>query len=323
MEILQVSALTTVQDTGRQGVRCYGVGAGGAMDTFSVRLGNLMLGNAEDAAVLEISMPPFRVRFEQSTAICLTGADFGARLDGQPFSPGWAWPVEGGQVLELTRPVCAARAYLCVAGGVDVPVVLNGRGTHLRGGFGGFEGRQLRKGDRLMAEQPRRMLRRRYGVQLAELAMLPRPHRPTVTRVRAMPAGEYERFTLKAREAFWSSEWQLSTQSNRMGLRLMHADARLLLEAPLEMQSHGIMPGVVQVPPGGTPIVLMADTNVQGGYPKIAAVISADLWRVAQIPLGARLTFERVDRGTAVAALRAQEQWLESVRQRVDTWVLD
>jgi biotin-dependent carboxylase-like uncharacterized protein len=151
IEILSSSALATVQDQGREGYLRYGVGTAGAMDRLALSVGNLLLGNPEDAAGIEIPMFPFRIRFLEDTAFAITGADCAARLGERSVLPWWTAQASKGDVLTIGVPASGTRCYLSLAGGVDVPVVLGSRSTQLRGQFGGYNGRQLQKGDVVQA----------------------------------------------------------------------------------------------------------------------------------------------------------------------------
>jgi biotin-dependent carboxylase-like uncharacterized protein len=313
IEILATAALTTVQDLGRHGQRRYGVGTAGAMDRVALALGNEMLGNDSNAAGLEITLTPFKVRFLRDTSFALTGADFDASLDGTPILPWWATTATAGQELTLTRPLRGARAYLCVSGGIDVPEVLGSRSTQLRGAIGGLDGRQLSKGDVVkVIEQPVR--RGAFGIIPPELRLSHNDANASGTvAVRAIVAGEFEQFTETAQRQFWDSQWKITPQSNRTGYRLQ--GEKLELTKKLEMRSHGIIPGVVQVPPNGQPVIQLADANVSGGYPKIATVISADLWRLAQAGIGQSVRFNKVDVDEALSASTAIQDYIDEVRR--------
>ncbi|MBF6989134.1 MULTISPECIES: biotin-dependent carboxyltransferase family protein [unclassified Cupriavidus] len=311
IEVLSTAALTTVQDLGRYGQRRYGVGTAGAMDRLALTLGNEMLGNDPNAAGLEITLTPFKIRFLRETSFAVAGADFDASLDGTQLLPWWATTAKEGQELMLKRPVHGARAYLCIAGGIDVPPVLGSRSTQMRGAIGGYEGRQLRRGDVLTVNDcPLR--RGNFGIIPPEHRLAPGSASGSVT-VRAIPAGEYEKFTEASCKQLWTTPWQITPQSNRTGYRLQ--GQKLELTQPLEMRSHGIIPGVVQVPPSGQPVVQLADANVSGGYPKIATVISADLWRLAQARIGEHISFVQVDVEEALSASRAIDEYIKEVRR--------
>ncbi|HEY4253573.1 MAG TPA: biotin-dependent carboxyltransferase family protein [Roseomonas sp.] len=319
IEILDTAPLSSVQDGGRIPYLRYGVSYSGAMDRLALLGGNALLGNAEDMAVIEIQAFPCRLRFTEALDFALTGADCAATLDGAPVLPWWARPAAAGAVLTLTAPRRGARAYLAVAGGVDVPVVLGSRSTQFRGAFGGHEGRNLQAGDRLPAGPSRQggIAGAGLGAEPPELALAADwapPDLPAgTTAVRVLPAGEYDLFTEEAVRSFWATGWKVTGQSNRAGFRL--AGPALAFARRVEMRSHGIVPGVVQVPPSGEPIIQLSDAHTAGGYPKIGTVIEADLWRLAQAPLGSRLRFVPVDYKGGLAALREAAAWAASLRR--------
>ncbi len=319
IEILSASALATVQDLGRVGALRWGVGTSGAMDPLALAAGNILLGNDEGAAAVEVPVFPFRVRFAQDCAFAVTGADVAARLDDEPMLPWWSAQARAGQVLNLGLPQGGAwrgsRAYLCLAGGVEVPLVLGSRSTQLRGAFGGHEGRALRQGDTLpigiSEAEPRST---DFGLVPPALAVpLQVDGLPAM---RVLPAAEYTLYSEASRAAFWSEPWKITAQSDRYGYRL--AGTSLEATSALEMRSHGIVPGVIQVPPGGQPIVQMRDAQPSGGYPKLGTVIEADLWRLGQAPIGSRVRFIETNWDDAVAALAQTRRWLDEARRLVE-----
>ena len=311
IEILSSSALATVQDGGRHGYYRDGVSRSGAMDGVAVAVGNALLGNDRHAAGIEIPMLPFSVRFDVDVDIALTGADCAARLDEVPLQPDWAIRVRAGQVLKLSAPKNGCRAYLCVGGGIDVPTILGSRSTQLREGFGGHEGRMLRKGDRLAARRTDTVLPDGGMGAMPVAALLPELGQGANVTVRVLPAAEYDLFRGEAHDALWGGDWAVTPQSNRAGYRL--AGPELQLTAPVELRSHGVVPGVIQVPPGGQPIIQLADAATMGGYPKIGTVIEADLWRLAQARPGNRLNFQQVSYQDALVARRELDDCLASI----------
>lgn len=316
IEILSNAALATVQDLGRLGSLRFGVGTAGAMDDLALAAGNLLLGNEVGAAGIEIPVFPFKVRFTGDCAFALTGADCGAKLDAQPLLPWWSHQARAGQVLTLGLPQGAqraSRALLCLPGGIDVPEVLGSRSTQMRGAFGGHEGRALRKGDVLGAAEPKRACQTGFGLVPPAIA-LPLEVDGRVA-LRVLPAAEYLGFEAASREAFWAGEWRITAQSDRYGYRL--AGEALQPVAPMEMRSHGIVPGVIQVPHSGQPIIQMRDAQPSGGYPKFGTVIEADLWRLGQAPIGSRIRFIETTWDEAVAALELKEAWLAKVARMV------
>lgn len=318
IEVLAAGAQTTVQDIGRLGLLRYGVGTAGVMDTVAMRSANIWLDNDENAAVVEIPTFPFAVRAQGSVRVAVAGADCDIWLDGTPVAPWSRMAMEPGQVLRIGAPRHLARCYLAVAGGIDVPLVLGSRSTQARGSFGGFQGRELAAGDVLqVAEFTGQVRGVPYLGFVPPLAALPQPRPPQhdAWQLRVLPAGEYQHFTPQAIEAFWTTPWKVSVQSNRAGYRL--SGETLTFQHAVEMRSHGIVPGVIQVPPGGAPIIQLRDAHTAGGYPKIGSVIEADLWRVGQIPLGSQIRFVQVSYEEALAALEEIEEHLDSLRRAV------
>jgi biotin-dependent carboxylase-like uncharacterized protein len=320
IEILSSTPLLTVQDLGREGYRRFGVGASGAMDRAALTVGNILLSNGPDSAGLEIPMFPFSARFGCDISFAVTGADAQAMLDSAPLQPWWATRAKKGQVLTLSSPLSGMNAYLTVEGGFDVPLVLGSRSTHLRGEFGGFHGRTLWKGD-VLAVGPSRLSgpfpAGGFGVEPPQFALpLGDSGTPNVTFIRVMPAAEYDRFGAETKASLWSTDWKISPQSSRAGYRLVGPN--LLLESQIEMRSHGLVSGVIQVPAGGQPIIQLADAYTAGGYPKIGTVIEADLWRIGQARLGSALRFIKVDYAEGVAALDALQAYLGEVRASAD-----
>lgn len=314
INVLKTGPLNTVQDLGRFGFRSIGVTASGAMDSVATRIGNLLVGNAESAASIEIQTFPFKISFDRPTVFAITGADCRATLDGIDLPPWWVQQANGGQTLELSMPLRNARAYLSVAGGIDVPVVMGSRSTSLRGAFGGFAGRFLQNGDHIsvaptdVAQIPIGG----FGVMppakaLAEFFPVDEDGQLVL---RAIPAGEHDLFAQDC-ERFWTQAWKITSQSDRTGYRL--SGDPLKPDSPIEMRSHGVVPGVVQVPPGGEPIVQMSDANTAGGYPKIAGIIEVDIWRLAQARIGSRIRFVRSTVEEALAAEHALEGYLNQV----------
>ncbi|MCQ8875319.1 biotin-dependent carboxyltransferase family protein [Mesorhizobium sp. LMG17149] len=306
IEILTTGLPNTVQDLGRPGHLALGVSHGGAMDKQALAIANLMLGNNPSAAGIEVALHPFRLRAHIDTAVAITGADCAVSIGDRPCPPWWAMTIRAGETLVLEAPRAGARSYIAFAGGIDLPPVMGSRATDVKGGFGGFAGRGLSRGDRL-ALKPAQCRLPAGGVGAAlEERRGAADALASAIELRVLPAAEFDAFTPEAQAAFAGSEWRITNDANRMGYRI--AGETLSLLSPLELLSHGIVPGTVQVPPSGQPIIQLADANTCGGYPKIATVIEADLWRLAQAPVGARLRFSAVSIEASTEALRANRQ---------------
>jgi biotin-dependent carboxylase-like uncharacterized protein len=331
IEILSETALATVQDLGRDGYLRYGVGTAGAMDRVALTGGNILLGNPENAAAIEIPMFPFHVRFLEDATFAVTGADAAAQLDGVAIPPWWTLQAKKNQVLKLNAPRRGTRCYLTLAGGIDVPVVLGSRSTQLRGEFGGYGGRTLRQGDVLGAIRSAersdaftQLPAAGFGVEPPEFA-LPLGDVGSVadgsrTFVRVLPAAEYDCYEDTSLEAFWSQDWKITSQSDRYGYRL--AGQALETKQTLEQRSHGIVPGVIQVPHSGQPIIQLRDAQPSGGYPKIGTVIEADLWRLGQARPGTSLRFVQTTYDEAVSALDTVHDYLSKIRGLAELYLL-
>jgi biotin-dependent carboxylase-like uncharacterized protein len=313
IEVLSNGALNVVQDMGRKGHLSLGVSGSGAMDAPALQYANMLLGNNDAAAGIEICIFPFRIKCHQAMHIACAGAAVSLDLSGKACANWAAFSVNADDVLTIAAPLFGARVMLAVRGGIDVPHVLGSRSTDLKSGFGGVEGRGLRKGDRLAVgpvkdiESPQQlsiapMSRKRLAAELVN----------NVVTVRALAGSEYSEFTPNARSDFAQTKYTLTPDCNRQGYRL--EGVALETRHKLELLSHGVVPGTIQVPPSGQPIVQMAEANTLGGYPKIATVIGADLWRLAQMRTGQAIRFEVVDVDTAVSALRENMNEQQKIR---------
>ncbi|OXM85308.1 biotin-dependent carboxyltransferase family protein [Paenibacillus rigui] len=334
IEVLKAGLFTTVQDQGRFGYRGVGVVTSGAMDGFALRAANLLVANAPDAAALELTLTGATLAFHRDALVALCGAELDARAaEAGPPLPGWR-PVlvRSGTVLRLGSARRGARAYLAVAGGCAVPAVLGSRSTHVRSRLGGFAGRALQPGDRLQAGPPSASgarLAARLAAASPEAAIAPaawaiapgaRPPYAEHPAVRVLRGREAESFAGGSLQSFLSTPYAVAPQSDRMGYRLQ--GERLELREPLEMISETVTMGTVQVPPDGQPIVLMADAQTTGGYPRIAQLAAVDLPLAAQVRPGGTLRFSEITLEEAQALFVVQELQLQqleaAVRMRIN-----
>jgi len=296
MVVLRPGMLSTFQDRGRHGWQHLGVPVGGAMDARAHRLANLLVGNADDMATLEVTLIGPTLRFEANACIAVCGGDFGATRNGEPLAMNRPIVVRAGDEVALGAAARGARAYLAVHGGFAVDEALGSEGTYLLGGLGGFSGRALRKTDRIRLRRPLAaarlddLARQLWGTRLYLTAPIAEPAR---SRVRIVTSHLWEDFTDGSREALLTQPYRLQPDSDRMGFRL--AGPALRLAQTRELLSEAATFGTIQVPAGGQPIVLMADRQTTGGYPKIGYVASCDLPLLAQIAPGNALRFQRVE----------------------------
>lgn len=307
IEIVEPGLLATVQDLGRYGYQRYGVPVSGSMDQFALRAANLLVGNDEGAAGLEITLIGPRLRFLANAVIAVTGADLAPMLDEQSLPMWQAHEVYQGSTLSFAGIRDGVRSYLSIAGGIDVPVVLGSRSTFTRARIGGFDGRALAQGDTLsIREGVPTDLGRKRGMSPSRVPVYGHSHN-----VRVVLGPQDDAFTPRGMETFLSATYTVTPQSDRVGYRL--EGLRIEHVAGADIVSDGIPFGAVQVVGDGMPIILMADRGSTGGYTKIAAVISADLPSLAQAAPGDTIAFQSVTVEEAHLALREQEQLLREI----------
>lgn len=310
--------LNTVQDLGRVGAREHGVSIGGALDPFALRIANALVGNADGAAGIEITLGPFKLRFDDERVIAWIGDGFDVQLGKRKLPAGHAALVRPLDQLTISASKGPARAWLAISGGIEVPVVLGSRSTDLRSGFGGLNGRALQDRDSLRlgrrsttTQKIARALRdRRIGDWTVQPEWL--HNRSTHVLLRTLRGAEWSRFTAEAQTAFRRWTYSVARESDRMGIRL--AGPSLKRSRDLEMLSEPVAPGTIQVPPDGKPILLLNDCQTIGGYPKIAHVISVDLSAAARLRPDDVVQFREVELEKAHALLVQREQDFERFR---------
>jgi antagonist of KipI len=314
IEVLKPGLMTTVQDLGRPGQRAIGVPVGGALDTFSLRAANALVGNPDEAAALEFTLTGPCLRFAHDVVIAICGGRFEVEVN-QLALPMWR-PLRlgAGSELRIGRVQRGARGYLAFAGGLDVPSVLGGRGCLPGSGFPALAGRALQEGDRLrlrgMSLAGRSWPRADIGVRMARWWANPAPVLELDQPAEALLLPG--RDTLVDIDPLQDSAWRVSARSNRMGLRL--EGPALELAEPAPGLSEPVVPGTLQLPPEGGPILLMADAQTVGGYPRIGHVARADLPRLAQLAPGETLRFLPASPETAIDRLRQMERHLQKLR---------
>jgi len=289
---------TTVQDLGRYGYGPLGVSPSGAADPISLRIGNLLVGNPESAPALEMTLLGGKFVFPEGGLVALTGSDFGTSI---PMYTATVIPPGGRLDVGPTRS--GARCYLCVHGGIATKPLLGSASTHILTGLGGFDGRPLKKGD-VLPVGPAHEVRPKTIVPDALAKLQPRKV------LRATIAPQTAWFSEDSVRLFYQSAWQVTEESNRMGLRLDGPE----LETPHHghMISEGVSLGAIQIPAGGRPIILFVEQQTTGGYPKIANIVSADLSSVGQLRPRDQIRFEPVTPETARELIREQEELLRS-----------
>jgi len=283
---LTPGSCTTVQDKGRYGYQEIGVPLSGALDLFACRIANLLVGNPEECAILEITVIGPRFSVLQEADVALTGAEMGATLNNKPVETWTSFRVKPGDVLTIGQIKNACRAYMAVTGGIEVPIVMGSRSTHIGGKLGGYHGRPLKKGDILKNGQGILLNKRR------RLSSLYRPNDQSEIVLRAIPGPQHCYFRAGL-ETFFKSAFSVSARADRMGYRLNGPKIKFLENMSESIISEPIMPGSVQIPADGQPIILLVEQTV-GGYAKIATVISTDLPKLAQAIPGNTIRFKPI-----------------------------
>ncbi len=304
IEVIEPGLFTTVQDRGRYGVQRFGVPVSGAMDQFALRAANLLVGNDENAAALEMTVIGPNVEFKGDAAIAVTGADLTPMLDGSAMPRWGAVRVTAGSRLSFHGMADGIRGYLAISGGIDVPEVMGSRSTYVKGGFGGLNGAAVSAGDvldTLDAPGPKRSM--------------PPDFEPPVYgeehELRVILGPQDDAFDDEATSTLLGATFTVSLDSDRMGYRL--EGPHITHKGSPDIISEGNAPGAVQVSGDGVPTVLMADRGTTGGYTKIAAVITTDVGRLAQAVPGESVRFAAVGHDEAMAALEEQEAILAAI----------
>lgn len=308
--------LTTVQDGGRWGFQGKGMPVAGAMDMQSLKLGNILVGNAQEDAALEVTIlgPTLRVE-EGEGVVAVTGAELSFTVNGAAV-PNWTVVRVGvGDVLAFGAPLTGCRAYLCASGGIDVPVVMGSRSTYTRAKVGGLEGRALKKGDTVRCGAPGALWRQCEGFACpGELRSVYDPEAP----LRVIPGPQDDCFTEAGKETFYGSEYVVSNSADRMGYRL---DGPVIEHVgAADIISDAIPLGAVQVPGHGQPIVMLADRQTTGGYTKIGTVCSVDIAALSQRLPGQKVRFETIDLDGAVALVRNEGKKREELLRLRARW---
>lgn len=286
LSIISSGPLTTVQDEGRFGYMESGFSPGGAMDTKSMKIANILVGNDVGEGVLEMTVMGITARFDCDAVIAVTGADMEPMLGDEELPMYTAVQVKKGDVLKMKSAKTGMRAYLAVSGGFDLPLAMKSMSTNLKCALGGFEGRRLKNGDEIPLRQSVTLDlvgRRKYKNE---------DKYPKEITVRVILGPQDYFFSEKGIDTFLKTAYTVTDKSDRMGVRL--DGEKIESKNGVDIISDGIATGSVQIPASGTPIIMMADRQTTGGYAKIATVLSADLSKIAQAKPGTKIRFAKV-----------------------------
>jgi len=303
--VITPGSFTTVQDKGRYGYQHVGIPVSGVLDSFACRAANLLVGNFEGSAVLETTIAGPQLAVLKETDIALTGAEMEAKLNYKPIENWKTIRVMPGDVLTFQQVKSGCRGYMAVSGGIEVPEVMGSMSTYVGGKIGGYDGRPLKKGD---------IVRRGDGSPLDTPRHLPKkwnPRYPDKINLRTVAGPQDDHFDEGLAKLF-QSEFLVTPKADRMGYRLQGTPIEHRENVPKSIISEPTMPGGIQIPADGQPIILLVEQTV-GGYTKIATVISSDIPKIAQATPGDRVCFEKIDLDTAHQLYREQQQKLEEL----------
>ncbi|MHA6251928.1 5-oxoprolinase subunit C family protein [Oceanobacillus sp. CAU 1775] len=308
LSIIKPGLLTTVQDLGREAFRKHGVSASGVMDPLSFRLANILVGNDENTAALEVTLVGPTIRFEQETAFALAGGNLSPFLNNESIDMWSVIHVKPGDELSFGKYYYGARVYIAFAGGIDVPKVMGSRATFMRGAYGGLEGRALKRGDIIRLEKPPILLEAIRGRKLRYQDI---PDFKTERPVRFILGPHVNEFEKESIEKFLSEPYIVSNASDRMGYRL--EGETLKHKNAADIISDFIAVGTIQVPGNGQPIIHMADCGTSGGYTKLGVIISEDIPYIAQKKPGDKLYFEPISIQIAQEKIVEREKLLREI----------
>lgn len=283
------SFLTTVQDLGRNYFRRFGINPNGAMDKAAARLVNILLGNDENESVLEMHFPAPKILFEESALAALGGADFGANINDKEIENWRPVYIEKGSVLKFSKKASGNRVYLAIKNGFEIEPWLGSASTNLKAKIGGFEGRSLQKDDKLFFKNQTKPEAVKTNYKISKSLLPPYSSFPTV---RVIAGAEFEKLTGESEARFQTRSFTIRHESDRMGFRLRSES--LNLTEKFELISSAVGFGTIQLLPEGQLIVLMADHQTTGGYPRVAHIINYDLPLVAQLGANDKLNFQVV-----------------------------
>lgn len=305
IEIITPGLLTTVQDFGRVGVMKNGFTQNGAMDRYSMTVANRLCGNCDSAPVLEMTVLGVTARFTQDTVVCVSGADFGAKINDKSIKRNKAYKINNGDILSMGAAKSGMRAYLAVAGGIVGEYVFGSASTNLKFAFGGHFGKKLQSGDVLSIGTGA------FPLGDIDKWEIPESEYSKDAQLRVVLGPQNEMFTDEDIRLFLSQEYEATAQSDRMGIRL--SGEPLKSKNGMDIISDGIVFGSVQVPNSGEPIILMADHQTTGGYAKIATVISVDLPRASQLSAGNTVRFKSVTVEEAEQEAKKQKRFFDNL----------
>ena len=328
ISVLKSGLMTSIQDLGRNGHQKHGVIVSGAMDPDAHKIANLLIGNDSNSPTMEITLLGPVLEFQEDACIAICGGHLTPIIDGDPVSMGKPVYIKKGSELRFGQPKKGFRTYLAVSGGFEVPMVMDSASTYIRANIGGYEGRPLEKGDHL-SFGPKSSLSQTLMEKLrppkesdhyneADWFVSREFYLPTTVNkpIRVMQGREFDLFDEQSQTNFFQGKFQIDSKSDRMGYRL--TGTPLSLKKKQDILSESVTFGTIQVPPEGNPILLLADRQTTGGYPKIGQVASVDLPRIAQMRPGESLSFTEISHEESQHLLLERERNIKQLQRSLE-----
>ncbi|OOM75576.1 biotin-dependent carboxyltransferase family protein [Clostridium sp. BL-8] len=327
ISVLSPGLLSTIQDLGRSGYQKYGVIVSGAMDTYSARFANISVGNEENEGVLEITLVGPLLKLEKETLFSITGGEFQVTINGKRIQRGRPIYLKEDSILKFSSCKTGCRGYLAIAGGFDVQKVMESKSTYLRAGFGGYEGRALKKGDIInighKSSKSCKIINNLKKIKNEDEFIasnwyikdfMKSNHEDTVIRV--FEDRQFLNVSEESINKFFSSKFNVDTKSDRMGYRL--SGPKVELKEKLEMISEEVSVGTIQIPPDGNPIILLADRQTAGGYPKIAHVAAVDIGKIVQLKPNDKISFQKITLKEAEKLYLKRERYISELKKSIE-----
>lgn len=325
--VLNPGILTTIQDLGRVGYQKYGVIVSGAMDTYAMRLSNIIVGNEENEGVLEITMVGPTLELHKGMLFSITGAHLSPTINNKSVPLGRPIYLKEDCILKFGACKAGCRSYLAIAGGFDIPLVMNSKSTYLRAEFGGFKGRPLKKNDVLNIGSKSRVsckiIEKTKEIKSKEDFIAAKWYVKSYSTehfnskiIRVFEDRQFNKISEESVSKFFGEEFNIDIKSDRMGYRLI--GPKIELKEKLEMISEEVSVGTIQIPPNGNLIILLADRQTAGGYPKIAHVAAVDIQKIVQLKPNDKLTFQKITLIEAEKLYLQREKYLRDIKKSID-----
>lgn len=324
--VLNPGLLTTIQDLGRSGYQKYGVIVSGAMDTYLARLSNIIVGNEEKEGVLEITMTGPSLELKKGTLFSIAGADLSPTINNISVPMGRPIYIKEDCILKFGANKTGSRSYLSVAGGFDIPILMNSKSTYLRAEIGGHEGRALKKNDVLKIGEKSiissKIIDKLNDIRSEGSFIAPgwyvkeyNFNNSEESVIRVFEDRQFNKISEESIKKFFSLQFSIDTKSDRMGYRLK--GPKIELKEKLEMISEEVSLGTIQIPPDGNPIILLADRQTAGGYPKIAHVVFADISKIVQLKPNDKLSFKKITLEEAEKLYFEKERYISDIKKAI------